>query len=104
MMRRPPISTLFPYTTLFRSTEVPQRLKPTIRTAAYGTAEAVPLQTTPRTELIGRDTVPEGPHYPSHDQPGIALDTDKHPLPVLGLYLSEGAPCSPMIDRKRVGK
>src|SRR6516225_12042654 len=36
MIRRPPRSTLFPYTTLFRSPRAPNRLAHRIETVAYG--------------------------------------------------------------------
>src|SRR5205809_7034652 len=44
MIRRPPISTLFPYTTLFRSL---QRFEPRFPTLGGGDVEALPLQQDP---------------------------------------------------------
>src|SRR3712207_9582453 len=48
MIRRPPRSTLFPYTTLFRSLRVNRRLKPSpqriIRTCSLGSGVHVPEQ------------------------------------------------------------
>src|SRR2546429_1282403 len=42
MIRRPPRSTLFPYTTLFRSLAGPERVRAEVRTRAIGVARFAP--------------------------------------------------------------
>src|SRR5256885_11381941 len=46
MIRRPPRSTLFPYTTLFRSTEGVRRLVFASSASVYGTPESLPVSET----------------------------------------------------------
>src|SRR3712207_762121 len=56
MIRRPPRSTLFPYTTLFRSWEHQVELDPTGRHAFFATtAAALPADTNGHTDVHRRD-------------------------------------------------
>src|SRR3712207_7416743 len=54
MIRRPPRSTLFPYTTLFRSVVVPDQVEEAL-VARQGAAGVQPLQ--PQRELVGEPGV-----------------------------------------------
>src|SRR3712207_7638071 len=62
MIRRPPRSTLFPYTTLFRSTEPPKRLPPnefTVRKATKTIAARteIKLRATTKTRIIAQSSL-----------------------------------------------
>src|SRR2546425_3157343 len=65
MIRRPPRSTLFPYTTLFRSRGRPRELSPGIRPGVRRPAAVRPLHR-------GRPAV--GPHPARRPAPGRSLD------------------------------
>src|SRR3712207_7952678 len=56
MIRRPPRSTLFPYTTLFRSARVPDEVRPDHATARHGDRRAA------RAAQGHRGEVPRAPH------------------------------------------
>src|SRR5438874_7212802 len=66
MLRRPPISTLFPYTTLFRSTRTCART-PRCRSAAPGRARS--RNRSPPTRCSTAGTAP---------RPGAALRSEEH--------------------------
>src|SRR2546422_10976435 len=60
MIRRPPRSTLFPYTTLFRSADLPRRLDrlgPVARVAGVGLGHDVAR------DAVGPDDLARGPHH-----------------------------------------
>src|SRR3989449_9905216 len=86
MIRRPPRSTLFPYTTLFRSTPVVHLAVPDVYSARAGIAYALApargislslggrIDGIPQGDLIGgRDNSFRRPGYSLYLDPGIAL-------------------------------
>src|SRR3712207_6961265 len=65
MIRRPPRSTLFPYTTLFRSAERDGQVLPVQEVAAYGVAPAhVAPFVTERVELVEQVVLPVVVNHP----------------------------------------
>src|SRR2546430_11342667 len=60
MIRRPPRSTLFPYTTLFRSLDVPGALPPPHRAPLAQDRMETPLQLEYQRDLLPKRTTGEG--------------------------------------------
>src|SRR2546422_1393808 len=70
MIRRPPRSTLFPYTTLFRSVEVERRIR--VRGDGHGRASKAKLQ---RKRLVGRIDGRDSSHKVHPDRKSTRLNS-----------------------------
>src|SRR3712207_8282626 len=69
MIRRPPRSTLFPYTTLFRSTSWRRRGCSAPSSSRSSTGSAAPASRTPTSESPHRADPPDGQRPPNRGQP-----------------------------------